>query len=147
LKIGLDTNVLVYAHLAGSPQHEAVRRFLRRRLESRSVTLVISPLVLHEFVHVVTDPRRFDPPVAMSEAIALSRRYLGRSNVECLAVDEGAMVLALELLDREGLGRKRVADALLAATLLSHGVERLASCNSRDFEIFEGLEIIDPSLE
>jgi hypothetical protein len=39
--------------------------------------------VLHEFVHVITDGRRFDRPVAMTEALTLARGYLGRSNVEC----------------------------------------------------------------
>ena len=67
MRRGLDTNVLVYAHVAALPEHGVVREFLAGQLARRDVTLVVTPSVLHELVHVVTDPRRFEPPVAMSE--------------------------------------------------------------------------------
>jgi predicted nucleic acid-binding protein len=95
---------------------------------------------------VVTDPRRFDPPVAMSEALAVARGYLDRTNVECLAIGEDEFRLALELLARLHLGRRRIADTMLAATLLYHAVTEIATCNPTDFEGFEGLRVIDPRI-
>jgi predicted nucleic acid-binding protein len=144
VKRGLDTNVLVYAHVAALPEHGVVREFLAGQLVRRDVTLFVTPSVLHEFVHVVTDPRRFEPPVGMGEALALARLYLGRANVECVATDAEALGEALNLVDRHRLGRKRLADTLLAATLLRHGVRQLVTCNRSDFEVFSGLQIIDP---
>jgi predicted nucleic acid-binding protein len=144
VKRGIDTNVLIYAHLPALAEHAAVRRFLLDQLGQPGVTLVVTPLILHEFVHVITDPRRFDPPVPMAEALSLARRYLGRSNVECAAVDESAVRSALDLLERHGLGRKRIADALLAATLFRHGVRELITCNPSDFELFALFRLIDP---
>jgi len=144
VKRGLDTNVLVYAHMASLPEHGVVRGYLEGQLVRRDVTLVLTPAVLHEFVHVVTDPRRFDPPVAMGEALALARLYLGRANVECLATDAEAVGAAFDLVDRHQLGRKRLADTLLAATLLRYGVRQLVTCNQADFEAFLGLDLIDP---
>ena len=41
------------------------------------------------------------------------------------------------------LGRKRVADSLLVATLLQHGVE-LIICNEADFAVFDEITTIDP---
>ena len=144
MKRGLDTNVLVYAHVAATPDHGVIREFLVGQLARREVTLVVTPSVLHEFVHVVTDPRRFEPPVAMGEALALARLYLGRANVECVPTDAEALAEALKLVDRHRLGRKRLADTLLAATLLRHGVRQLVTCNRSDFEAFSGLRLIDP---
>ncbi len=144
MKLGVDTNVLVYAHVAALPEHVAVKAFLARQLARRDVTLVVTPAVLHEFVHVVTDPRRFEPPVAMAEALALARLYLGRANVDCLATDADALVDALALVERHGLGRRRLADTLFAATLLRHGVRQLATCNPGDFATFSGLQLVDP---
>ena len=144
MKRGLDTNVLVYAHVAALPEHGVVREYLAGQLARRDVTLVVTPSVLHEFVHVVTDPRRFEPPVGMGEALALARLYLGRSNVECVATDAEALADAFVLVDRHRLGRKRLADTLLAATLLRHGVRQLVTCNPGDFEIFTALHLVDP---
>jgi len=143
VKLGVDTSVLVYAHVAALPEHVAVKAFLARQLARRDVTLVVTPAVLHEFVHVVTDPRRFEPPVAMAEALALARLYLGRANVDCLATDADALVDALALVERHGLGR-RLADTLFAATLRRHGVRQLATCNPGDFAAFPGLQVVDP---
>ncbi len=144
MKRGLDTNVLIYAHLPAFPEHRRVRSFLLDELRRPGVTLVLTPGILHEFVHVVTDARRFDVPVPMGEALALARAYLGKSNIECLGADETVLLEAFELLDHHGLGRKRIADTILAATLLHHGVEELITCNLADFRIFEKLKLIDP---
>ena len=38
-------------------------------------------------------------------------------------------MLTFELMEQYRLGRKRVADSLLVATLLQHGVDELITCN------------------
>jgi toxin-antitoxin system PIN domain toxin len=147
LKLGVDTNVLVYAHMPALKQHERVRQFILAELRKPDVNLVITPLVLHEFVHVITDARRFEPPVPISEAIAVARLYVGRANVDCASVTEAVLIDTFRLLEEHHLGRKRIADTLLVATLLRHGVHRLLTCNPSDFASFAGLELIDPRLE
>jgi toxin-antitoxin system PIN domain toxin len=147
MRRGVDTNVLVYAHISQSPQHEAVRSFLLGQLAQDDVTLVVTPIILHEFLHIVTDARRFDPPVPMTDALAVARGYLGRANVECLSMDERSLVIAFDLLERHQLGRRRIADTLFAATLLNHGVRELITCNKTDFQIFEELTLIDPRVQ
>lgn len=146
MKRGLDTNVLIYAHIPAFEVHGRVRRFLLDQLGNPDLVLAVTPSVLHEFVHVVTDARRFDRPIAMAEALAVARLFLGGSNVECIGADEAVVSKAFDFLERYGLGRKRIADTILAATLLHHGITELITCNPRDFEIFEGLEVIDPRL-
>lgn len=142
-KIAIDTNVLVYAHVPQNAEHERVRAHLRALLNANDVVVCVTSLVMHELIHVITDARRFSPPVSMTEALAIARNYLTASNVECLPVDGPSTLLALGLLEDHALGRKRVADSLLAATLLEHDVTTLVTCNPGDFEKL-GLTLIDP---
>ena len=144
MRCGVDTNVLVYAHLPAFPESETVRAYLRAGLADDSWQFALTAGVLHEFVHVSTDPRSFDPPVAMVGALALARGYFGRTNVDCLSLDARALHLALDLLDAHRLGRKRIADTLLAATLLRHGFNAIMTCNPADFAVFDEPAVIDP---
>lgn len=144
MKLGIDTGVLVAAHVAGLPEHEAVAAWLRAKLRKPTLSLVFTPAILHEFVHVATDPRRFDPPLTMAEAVAAARLWLGAGNVHCLAIEPDDLRLAFELIERHRLGRKRIADTLFAAALLRNEVSDLATLNPDDFRIFEDLRCIDP---
>lgn len=147
MRRGVDTNVLIYAHMPESPHHATVRRFLLDQLSRDDITLVITPAILHELVHIVTDGRRFDPPLSMSDALGLARIYLEHTNVECIRLDASAVADAFELIERHRLGRKRIADTLFAASLLSHGVHELITCNPGDFQLFERLTLLDPRSE
>jgi predicted nucleic acid-binding protein len=125
--------------------HLNVRNYLLAQLADPKATLAVTPLVLHEFIHVVTDGHRFDPPVSMVDAMAIARLYLEHSNVECLAADRDAMAAALVLLERHELGRNRIADTLFAAILLRHGVTELITTNPADFAVFQTFTLIDPT--
>ena len=144
MRRGVDTNVLIYALMPGMPYHTTVRSFLSDQLARDEVTLIITPTILHELVHVVTDGRRFDPPVSMTDALAVARVYLEHDNVECISLDAQAAASAFQLIERHRLGRKRLADTLFAASLLGHGVHELITCNPDDFQIFVGLTLVDP---
>ena len=145
MRRGLDTNVLIHAHMPDLPDHARVRSFLLDQLADEDVTLVITPIILHEFVHIVTDAKRFDPPVSMADAMAVARMYLDHTNVECLSLDGQAVAGAFSLIERHQLGRKRIADTLFAACLLGHGVHELITCNPKDFRIFDNLTLTDPT--
>ena len=64
--------------------------------------------------------------------------------MDCLAIDAPAVHLALELHDTHRLGRKRIADSLLAATLLRHGVPAIMACDPGNLAMFDQLALIDP---
>jgi predicted nucleic acid-binding protein len=50
----------------------------------------------------------------------------------------------MELMSVHGLGRKRILDTVLAATLETAHVRRLATLNARDFALFDFIEVVDP---
>ncbi len=144
IRRAVDTNVLIYAHIPSFAEHEVVRAYLIRQLRQQGVQLVVTPGILHEFVHVITDSLRFEPPVKMLEALALARLYLERTNVECVCSDEQTLLRAFDLMEEYRLGRKRIADTLLATVLLQNGVNEIITCNPDDFKPFVDLQVIDP---
>ena len=71
--IGVDTTFLVQLELVELPAHEAAHAFLQRQILQPQVPLALAPQVLAEFIHIVTDPRRFQKPLAAGEAVAKAR--------------------------------------------------------------------------
>ena len=65
---GFDTGFLVAAEVQGHSEHEAARsRLAEMRLAGDRFAR--APQVLAEFIHVVTDPKRFTEPLSMAAAI------------------------------------------------------------------------------
>jgi toxin-antitoxin system PIN domain toxin len=140
---GLDTNVLVYAALADLPEHEAVAGFLRAQVVDAGNQAAIVPQVLYEYVHIATDGRRFERPLSMTEALESATRWATAREVVLLPESRHTPLRALSLLGGHRLGRKRILDAALAATLLDHGVDHLVTHDRRHFERL-GLLVVDP---
>ena len=65
---GIDTTFLVQVELREVPGHDAARGWLDRAVAKHPQPLALAPQVLTEFVHVVTDARRFATPLSMEEA-------------------------------------------------------------------------------
>lgn len=144
--LGVDTDVLVHWAMADAPHHAAVRRCFTREVR-RGGRLGLTLQVLREFLHVTTDPRRFEQPLEMKSALQLSLELWTGEEVERLVPTAGAHDRLCELLERLRLGRRRILDTALAVTLEATGVNRLATLNRRDFEVFPFLEVVDPSVE
>ena len=143
--IGIDTDVLVHWAMQGAPRHRAVRRFVEVEVSKQDSRLGLTPQVLHETLHVCTDGRRFEKPLEMKTAISLLRDLWDAKETARLLPGPTTLHRTLELLDSLGLGRKRILDTALAATLEAAGVKRLATLNAPDFRIFPFLEVIDPA--
>jgi predicted nucleic acid-binding protein len=140
----LDADVLINWMLEEGKFHSAAQDLVDGEVRGRGGTLGLVPQVLHEFLHVATDPRRFRKPLPMSEAIHRAK-YLWESD-DVVRVVPGPDVVprAYDLLEKHGLGRKRILDTVLAATMEAAGIRRLATFNRKDFEVFPFLEIVSP---
>lgn len=142
MTLALDTDVLVSWAMTGAPRHTAARRLVRSEIsDGRAVAITMQ--VLWEFLHVVTDPRRFASPMSMSAAIATTRALWDAPDTQRVSAGPRTAHRALELLQTSRLGSKRILDTALAATLEEAGVRRLATFNRKDFEIFPFLEIVE----
>jgi predicted nucleic acid-binding protein len=91
---------------------------------------------------VITDARRFERPLAMTEAIELCETLWNAAECRPVAAGADAGALFLTWMHEHALGRKRLLDTLLAATLHAAGVERLATTDWRDFEVYGAFDLV-----
>jgi predicted nucleic acid-binding protein len=140
---GIDTTFLVYVEVAEHPGHERARARLGKLLRAGDV-LVLAPQVLAEFVHVVTDARRFSRPLKVDAAIERAETWWNAKEVAHAIPTEESVGLFLRWIREHRLGRKRLLDTMLAATYYAHGVRSILSTNARDFGVFECFEVLTP---
>ena len=145
--LGVDTDVLVTWVMTGTPLHGAIRRLFDAEIRERDGQLALTPQVIQEFLHVSTDPRRFERPLSMEEALRVCRSLTEAKEILWVVPTREVLPRTLDLLETLKLGRKRILDTALAATLECAGVRRLATLNARDFEVFSFLELVGPEVQ
>jgi len=74
---GLDTGFLAAAEVREHADHTGARVTLTEVLSAGDL-IAIAPQVLAEFIHVVTDPRRFEEPLDMSAARHVAEQWWTR---------------------------------------------------------------------
>jgi predicted nucleic acid-binding protein len=141
--IGLDCNILV--QLAFADHAANARTIAAVQTETqKGEKLVFPSLIVSEFLHVVTDARRFAPPLTMAEALDWIEEFLKNPAVSLLEPSQASMDQTLRWMRQFNLGRKRILDTQLAAVLHSNGVSRLLTSNPADFAVFGVLETVTP---
>ena len=141
---GIDTSFLVAAELKEHGDH-AVARSLMGRLVSQGDHLALAPQVLAEFIHVSTDPRRFQSPLDIHQARDLAAKWWTAREVEQVLPNAAATQQFLDWMSAHRLGRKRLLDTLLAATYLHAGVTSILTLNGADFNVFGSFQCLRPS--
>ncbi len=142
--IGIDTSVLVQLEIQEMPRHHQAHEILRREVLQADGELALAAQVLTEFLHMVTDARGFARPLSMEQALGKVRFWWQAREVQHVYPTAESTALFLEWLAEHGLGRKRLLDTHLAATLWAAGVRRLLTSNPRDFSPFRGFELLCP---
>lgn len=137
--IAVDTNILVHAHRADSPWHEAATKAFSTLGAAR---WAIPWPCVHEFCAVVTHPRIFDPPTPLEDAL-LAVESWHASSLQLLAETEEHWPVLAEILRQGRVVGPMVHDARVAAICLQHGVEELWSVD-RDFSRFPTLRVRNP---
>jgi len=140
---GADTSFLVAVEVTEHPQH-ANSVHLLEALLTNGDHIAITPQVLAEFVHIVTDARRFQLPLSMETAIEKSERWWNAVESEQVMPSDGAIARFHSWMRHHQLGRKRVLDTLLAATYRAAGVTSLLTLNAADFTVFGEFACLPP---
>ena len=140
---GLDSNILVQLALQDHPANVATIAAVQAETQ-RGHRLVFPSLVIDEFLHVITDARRFSPPLTMLEALDWVENFAANPAVGLLEPTPETLRQTLRWLREFNLGRKRILDTQLAAVLHTGGVRRLLTSNPADFTVFGVFEIITP---
>ena len=140
---GLDCNILVQLAVEDHPANSATVALVKAEVE-RGNTLAVPPLVINEFLDVVTDSKRFSPPLTMTEALDWIEHFTANSAVKVLDTGCVSSLQTLRWIRKFNLGRKRILDTYLTAVLHLAGVKRLLTSNPADFGVFGVFEIISP---
>jgi predicted nucleic acid-binding protein len=119
----IDTTFLIQLEVRESDGHENAHRFLQRGLFDGGHQLGLVPQVLEEFIHVCTDPRRFERPLSMTEALDKADFWWRAAEVQQVLPSADAVALFLEWTRGLRLGRRRIHDTLLAATCVTAGIK------------------------
>ncbi|MCE7869638.1 PIN domain-containing protein [bacterium CPR1] len=138
---GLDTSFLLQVEVLEHPAHrQAVQ--LRDRFVEKDERLALAPQILSEFIHVSTDPKRFQAPLEPHVAVDRAQWWWNlREVIQVFPTDESTS-LFFHWMKEHRLGRKRLLDTQLAATYRAAGVDTIVTDNVRDFTVFGCFKII-----
>ena len=137
----VDANLLVYAHVASFPEHDAARTWLDEQLNGTNRVGLPWPSLL-AFLRLVTNPRVFERAEPIADAWAQVRAWLGCDPAWIPQPGEGHAGLLGELLAVPGVQASLVPDAHLAVLAIEHGLI-LCSTDS-DFARFPRLRWTNP---
>ena len=137
-----DVNVLIYAHRQDLPQHEQARRWWEDQVNLPE-SFGMAELVLSSFLRIVTNPRAFETPTPVAQALQVVADIRSRGNHVAVRPGPRHFDIFTGLCQAGNAKGKLIADAYLAALAVEHGC-RWASYD-RDFARFPGLTWIDPA--
>lgn len=141
---GLDTGFLVASEVIEHADHQGARNTLAQ-LCAAGDRIAIAPQVLAEFIHIVTDSRRFTKPLAMSAALQIAEQWWTAKEVNRVFPTDIATKQFLDWLNQFALGRKRLLDTQLGATYYQTGITSILTTNPTDFAVFGVFNCIQPS--
>ena len=120
----IETTFLIQLEVRESEGHQKAHLFPQQGLLAGGHQLGLVPQVLEGFIHVCTDPRRFERPLSMTEALDKADFWRRTSEVQQVLPSAEAVVLFLEWMRDLRLGRRRIHDTLLAATCVTTASRR-----------------------
>ena len=137
---GIETDFLVAVEIKEHPFDHQADALLTALLKAGH-DLAVVPQTLAEFIHVVTDARRMPQPLSLTEAISRAEHWWQAAEVVRVFPDGHRVTDFFEWQRAHQLGRKRLLDTLLAATLRSVGIRKIITNNEADFVNYPGLRV------
>lgn len=140
--IGLDTNVLVYAHRSEVPFHERASSRLTELLRGPEAVALCWP-VIHEFLGVVTNGRIYRSPTPMPTAVEQVKTWCAAPRLTVVKESMQHLAVLADLCQAGEVSGPMIHDARVAAIYLENGVSEVWSAD-RDFSRFPQLRVVNP---
>jgi predicted nucleic acid-binding protein len=134
-KVFLDTNILIYAHDRDAGAKRDTARALLRDIWERHVG-VISTQVLQEFYVNVT--RKIATPLSKAEARGVLRNYM------LWQIESNAAETILAASEIEEHHQLSFWDALIIASAVRGGAERLLTEDLNHGQVIQGVQVQNP---
>ncbi|MFZ0436021.1 MAG: TA system VapC family ribonuclease toxin [Chthoniobacterales bacterium] len=139
----LDTNILLYAANEDAPEHGVCKAFLEQIVRDPTDWIIADQVYL-ELYRALRNPKVMSHPLSPKQAaghVSVMRDEMGMMHCGYVSECWGALIRKLETGD---FPFRRTHDAVLAATLISHGVKTFYTRNTKDFMDAGFMEIINP---
>jgi predicted nucleic acid-binding protein len=138
----IDTNVLIYATLAGDARFAKAQEVLELRFR-KGLEVCVSIQNLAEMYPNLTGPKNSQP-----DTPELARRKIesiaGLERLTVLPLSLSITRRALELCELYSIRRQQYFDMQLVATMQEEGVGTLLTENTKDFVQIEGVRVLNP---
>jgi len=110
-----DANLLLYAYDQTSVFHDKARIWWEARVAGTEA-IGLCPCVLFAFIRIGTNPKAFEQPLRIDEAIAIVKHWTEAERVEMLTFTAEDAECAMQLLKQAGAGGNLTTDAQIAAS-------------------------------
>ena len=137
----VDANLLLYAEDSRSPHHNRARSWWDGHL-SGTDPVGLCWLVINAFIRIGTNPRVFEHPLLIEQALARIQSWLDQPPSRLIHPTERHWVVFQEMLTAGQASGNLVPDAHLAALALEHGCTLYSS--DSDFSRFPRLKWRNP---
>jgi len=131
-----DVNILVYAHREDSENHAAYIDWLFDLVNSDEA-FAVSELVFSGFLRIVTHPKIFSPPSALSDALEFVANLRQQENCKVVVPGERHWEIFQKLCQTSNARGNLIPDAYHAALAIETGCEWITA--DRGFGRYEGL--------
>ena len=136
----IDTNVFIYAINRASPHYRAAVH-LRDQAQLEEAGFCIALQILAEFYSTGTNPRRFNPPLTVDQAVQEVDNIKALAGLILLPVPLDAADLWLQLIRQYRIRRSDIYDTQLVATMLENQVRRMYTFHVNDFTVYPAIEV------
>lgn len=141
----IDTNILVYAYNTGSLFHQKAGQFLLQKMtdfnEFGQLSVCICQQTCIEFTHSITW-QKLEKPLTIQQAVEILD-YLENCGLKIIHPKPTQIQTYKELL-LQSPSRKRIFDTSIAATLKDNGIQGIYTVNTKDFQDYPFLTVINP---
>ncbi|MPZ53648.1 MAG: PIN domain-containing protein [Acidimicrobiia bacterium] len=143
MSVLLDVNLLVYAALPSSSEHEMARIWLEERFADRDSFVALTWSVLYGFMRLVSSRRVVgDEAIGPAQAWEAADAFRLQPTTRVVAAGETHADVATELMSTPGLSPNDIPDVFLAAVAIEHGL--ILCSHDHGFARFYGLRWTDP---
>lgn len=132
--LAVDVNVLIHANRSEMALHDTARERLRHLAEGETRWGLPTPVVWG-FLRIVTQPV-FDPPTAMSQAVAFVDALLASPTARLLAPGPRHWNLLARTIEESAVTGRLLTDAAIVAICRERAVSTVLSTD-RDFARFD----------
>lgn len=137
----IDTNILVYANNQDSPFHRTSQRLVEQAL-NRNIKAVLAVQNLAELYAIITDKKRVEHPLNYDTAKKLIEFY--ENHITVIHQTQHTVRTLTKLIGMYKPSAQSIFDCLLTATMLDNSIHKIYTGNSKHFELFDFISVVNP---